>query len=317
VRTGRLPGVTVKPVVVGVSHERMDENFAAYIAPGKVAKVFCRWYMKSIYFPMFDHHIAVSEHTAGELIEASHGHKVRRGVWVSPMGVDCDRFTSRRRRPESRAELLRQFHAPPDATVILYAGRLSPEKNVGLLLDMAGRLDAEKFRLCIAGDGPLAAALREQCSRRGLTHVFFLGHVANREDLADLYANADAFVHPNPREPFGIAPLEAMSAGLPLIAPDTGGVTSYANAENAWLIHPDASSFADAARAIRENPQECARRIRHAQATASQFRWPTVTSQFLNLCRELIDITRDSRLAPRIAPRVWSKGSALDIPSGY
>jgi len=38
--------------------------------------------------PMSDHHITVSEHTAGELIQASRGHKVRRGIWVAPMGVD-------------------------------------------------------------------------------------------------------------------------------------------------------------------------------------------------------------------------------------
>ncbi len=43
--------------------------------------------------------------------------------------------------------------------------------------------------------------------------VTYLGHEADRRRLADLYANVDVFLHPNPREPFGIAPLEAMASG--------------------------------------------------------------------------------------------------------
>jgi hypothetical protein len=49
---------------------------------------FARQYMKWLYFPQFDHHIAVSEYTAEELGIASRGHKVQRGVWLGPMGVD-------------------------------------------------------------------------------------------------------------------------------------------------------------------------------------------------------------------------------------
>ena len=62
----------------------------------------------------------------------------------------------------------------------------------------------------------------------------FLWHL-DRDALAGILANADAFIHPNPREPFGIAPLEAMASGLPLVATETGGVTTYASDETAWL----------------------------------------------------------------------------------
>jgi hypothetical protein len=96
-RTRRLPGVRVRPTVVGMSHERMDDNAVAYVTGGEAGQRFCRWYMKWVYFPMFDHHITVSEYTAAELIRASRGHKVRRGIWVAPMGVDCERFTPRRK----------------------------------------------------------------------------------------------------------------------------------------------------------------------------------------------------------------------------
>src|SRR5262245_22837452 len=76
--------------------------------------------------------------------------------------------------------------------------------------------------------------------------VVFLCHVRDRKMLALLYANADVFVHPNPHEPFGIAPLEAMASGLPLLAPNSGGLTSYASAANAWTVPPTVGNFAEA-----------------------------------------------------------------------
>jgi glycosyltransferase involved in cell wall biosynthesis len=222
------------------------------------------------------------------------------------MGVDCDRFTSARRTPARRNALLRQIHGAPSDTVLLYAGRLSPEKNVSLLLDTIERLDPNAFRLCIAGDGPLASAMRQYCDRRNLTNVAFLGYISSRDTLADLFANADAFVHPNPREPFGIAPLEAMSAGIPLIAPNSGGVTSYAGAHNAWLVNPDSAGFALAAQEVRNRAGGYVDKVINARLTASRFQWSIVTSKFLNLCRDLVAITLHSHRMPAIAPLVWS-----------
>lgn len=56
---------------------------------------------------------------------------------------------------------------------------------------------------------PVKACCSNRCGRRGLRHITFLGHIADRETLADHYAEADVFLHANPREPIGIAPLEA------------------------------------------------------------------------------------------------------------
>jgi alpha-1,6-mannosyltransferase len=301
-RTARLPGVRGRPAVIGASHERMDENMAAYLSSGSAAQRFCRWYMKSIYFPMFDHHLTFSAHTAEELVEASRGHKVRRGIWVAPMGVDCDLFHPRRRSAEGRARLLTRLNASADMTILLYAGRLSPEKNVMLLADVAARLDPARFRLCVAGSGPLEGQLLHG-NNGAIVHI---GHVADRDALADLYANADVFVHPNPREPFGIAPLEAMASGLAVVAPDSGGVISYANENNAWLVNPDAESFSSAAMSVASNAGLRERRIRAARETAEQYRWEEVTARLLNLYEEVVTITRDDRQSPRIPPFAWS-----------
>jgi alpha-1,6-mannosyltransferase len=305
-RTRRLPGVRFRPTTVGLSCERMDENMFAYVTAGAAAQRFCRWYMKSIYFPMFDHHITVSNHTAGELIEASRGHKVQRGIWVEPMGVDCDLFTPARKSEEVRRRLLVQVPGGGERMILFYAGRLAPEKNLALLLDTMRLLDPRCCLLCIAGDGLLLETLRRDCAEDRLPNVAFLGHVADRELLAAYYASANAFLHPNPREPFGIAPLEAMSAGLALVAPNSGGVTSYANPGNAWLVDPNAEAFAAAVREIRAWPDRTARRTAQARATAEEFRWSNMAGRYLRLYREIHELTQGRRLHPTMAARTYS-----------
>jgi len=305
-RTKRLPGVTIRPTVVGLSCERMDENFSAYLSRSAAGRRFCGLYMKWIYFPMFDHHITISEHVAEELIHASHGHKVRRGIWIEPMGVDCETFGRARPQPDLRREMLGGAAAPVGATLLLYAGRLAPEKNLPLLPDTMARLDPNQYRLAIAGDGILREHLQAEFARRGLHNVVSLGHIGDRARLADAYASADIFLHPNPREPFGIAPLEAMAAGLALVAPNSGGVISYADDSNAWLAEAGGEAFAAAVRSIREDPARAAHRRAAARQTAARYGWPVVTKRFLDLYREVHALTVGERTCAPIAPRSWS-----------
>jgi alpha-1,6-mannosyltransferase len=309
-RTGRLPGVKTRPTTVGMSHERMDENISVYLTRTGAGQKFANWYMRWFYFPGFDHHITVSEHTAAELIAASRGHKIRRGIWVSPMGVDCRRFTPERKSAEGGARLRALTRAPENAVMLLYAGRLAPEKNLRLLLETMLLLEPDRYRLAIVGEGTERETLAAMCRRSGIHNVVFPGHVADRDQLADYYANADIFLHPNPREPFGIAPLEAMASGLALVAPNSGGVGSYASENNAWIAEPTPAAFARAIRKIGAEPAEARRRTLAARRTAECYSWPEIASTYLRLYRELDAITKGERAkfiaALSIQPRAWS-----------
>src|SRR5262249_38675632 len=161
-----------------------------------------------------------------------------RQIHVCPMGANVRAFAEARPSEQSRNILLARFNGNDRTRLLLYAGRMSPEKNVGLLIEMMMRLTAYKgldFRLIVAGSGPLAEWVEKESNRRLPERVHVSKHITDPGALADLYVNCDAFAHPNPREPFGIAPLEAMAANLPLIAPRSGGVLSYADETNAWL----------------------------------------------------------------------------------
>jgi alpha-1,6-mannosyltransferase len=286
-RRGWLNGVR-RPTIVGLSCERLDDNVSASMSAGRLAQRFARWYIGRIYTGQFDVHLANSEYTARELREHQVA-KHRREVHVVPMGVTVDDLGPWRRNAELREELHRLTGSNGSIstpTLLLYAGRLSPEKNLSLLIDMMARLGGPggaDTRLIVAGDGPSAAALRQEAERRAPGRVLFYGHVGARETLARLYASCDVFVHPNPREPFGIGPLEAMASGVPLVAPASGGLLSYANDTNAWLAEPTGEAFAHAVRAAcRPGPDRDARLTR-ARETAAGYTWPNVTRTIFEL----------------------------------
>lgn len=296
VRRGFMPAVP-RPTLVGLSCERMDDNVEAYLSRGALPRRLASAYMRHIYGPPFDAHLANSEYTADEL---------RHALWdrdtgfirVCTMGVDFQGFGPAHRNRALRRSLLEQCGGTPDSVLLLYAGRVSPEKNVGLLLDVMTRLSrplewsggaVHDFRLVVAGDGPLMSALAGEAAARLGTRIHFLGDVPDRARLAALYASADVCVHPNPREPFGIAPLEAMASRVPVVLPSAGGVLSYAHPGNAWLAAPDAASFAYAIRSAATDPMPS--RLAEARETARRHDWDTVAARHFALL-ETIDRAR-------------------------
>lgn len=281
-----LPRVP-RPLLLGLSCERFDDNMAAYLSGSRMARTFTQWYLRHIYGPAFDAHIAISEYTALEL---------RLALWdrapgfvrVCPMGVDDDRFRPARRSETLRRALIAQAGGRPDSALLMYAGRLSPEKNVPLLLEtlrtLVGTGDRD-YRLILAGDGPLSAWIREQTATGPLAGRVLLSGPLDREQLAGVCASADVFIHPNPREPFGIGPLEAMACGVPVVLPDRGGVRTYASDQNAWLAVPAPGSFAAAVTAALHGDPS---RLACARDTVRQFAWPQITSRYFALYDGLI-----------------------------
>jgi glycosyltransferase involved in cell wall biosynthesis len=193
-------------------------------------------------------------------------------IFVCPRGVDSEHFSPDRRSAEVRREMREHAGASENSIMLLYAGRISPEKNIGLLIDLMKILakdETRDFRLVLAGDGPKRRWLKKQAEKHARGKVAFLGHL-EKEKLADYYANADVFVHPNPNEPFGIAPLEAMASGVPTIAPNAGGILSYATNDNAWLVESNGEAFAEAVREIVDNEELRSAKVEKALESSRQ-----------------------------------------------
>ncbi len=289
-RVGLLPGIRFRPAVVGLSCERLEQGFAAYLMNEPAARRLAPLYLRWLYFPMADHHIAVSSFVAEELRGVSDGHKVDRGVWIGAMGVDAGTFAASRREERTRRELLARCGGDETTRLLVYVGRMAREKNIPLLFGMMQVLSesgAQDYRLVMVGEGDQRRELEREGEAAAPGQVHFVGHRKGGRELAQVLSCCDAFVHPNPAEPFGIAPLEAMAAGLPLVAPNTGGVTTYANGENAWVTAPTAEAFADAVRQMFGDEQERKRRVEVARQAARSRDWPLAASRYLRLYREL------------------------------
>jgi alpha-1,6-mannosyltransferase len=274
-----------RPTLVGLSCERFDDNMAAYLSDSRAGRAFTRWYIRHVYGPPFDVHIANSAYTARELREALPD-RPPGFIRVCPMGVDASGFGPGLRSADLRRTLLERCGGTDESVLLLYAGRIAPEKNVGLLvatMQALARSGGRDYRMVAIGDGPLAAWLRAH-ARGPLGGRLWVCGSLDRATLARYCASADVFVHPNPREPFGIGPLEAMASGVPVVVPATGGVLEYATGANAWLASPSADAFASAVCSAASGDP---RRVAAARATALDFTWHRATRRYFAVYDEV------------------------------
>ena len=134
-----------------------------------------------------------------------------------PHGIDSELFN-----PLYRSEELRsRYLDSPEGILLLYVGRIAPEKDLEVLLEAAGLLNQQglQYKLLMVGDGPS----RQKLENLNIDNVLFVGYKHGQE-LYDLYASADIFVFPSVTETFGNVVLEAMASGLPVVAALAGGV---------------------------------------------------------------------------------------------
>lgn len=137
-------------------------------------------------------------------------------VRIWPRGVDIGSF-----RPDQYDENRRSsWLGGTEKVVLLYAGRVSWEKNLRLLIKAYQEMDHTICHLTIVGDGP---ALREIKQELDGLPVTFTGYLQGAE-LASAYASADFFAFPSKTETFGQVVLEAMASGLPVVGLQAEGV---------------------------------------------------------------------------------------------
>ena len=128
-----------------------------------------------------------------------------------PLGVDLEAF-----HPSRYSQELREEYAPEGTPLLLMASRLSGEKRPQLAIDAVRELSARgvEVRMVSAGTGAIAVAMEQRA--RGLP-ITFLGFMSDRERFASLLASADVVIAPGPIETFGLAALEALASGTPVV----------------------------------------------------------------------------------------------------
>ena len=193
---------------------------------------------------------------------------------VLSRGVDTRRF-----HPGLRSEELRRtWGAAPGDPVVFHAGRMAPEKNYGLLLEVyaAMRKAQPRCRWVIVGDGPLRPRLQREHPQ-----AVFTGFVP-RDELARHFASADIYVHASLTETFGNVLTEAMASGLAVAGFDYAAAREFVRDGENGLVAPVSRPAALVGAAVRLASDQALRaRLRAAAAAAvGRQSWMDVVGRF-------------------------------------
>jgi glycosyltransferase involved in cell wall biosynthesis len=199
-------------------------------------------------------------------------------------GIDTALFNPSRRSQELRDS----WGADDDTPVVIYVGRLAPEKNLQLFIEAAQAFRAvnPRTRVVLVGNGPDANALQ-------LAHPdFIFAGMRTGYDLAQHYASADLFLFPSVTETFGNVTMEALASGLAVIAYDYAAARQHIAHEKSGVLVPfdDAVAFVAATKRLAVSPVGVIIGLKqHARVAANCLSWDSVVGDFVEVLRSVVD----------------------------
>jgi glycosyltransferase involved in cell wall biosynthesis/pimeloyl-ACP methyl ester carboxylesterase len=235
------------------------------------------------YANLVDHVIVPSESVREILFKRG----VKTPMEIVPTGVDLKRFSK-----GDRKGFREQNQIPPDALVIGHAGRLAPEKNLDFLVNCmveALKKDARAHALII-GKGPAEQMIKDTFKQAGLEKRLHMTGVLHYQHLVDAYFAMDVFAFASLSETQGIVLIEAMAAGLPVVALDAPGAREVVeNYHNGRLLpEMDQQSFVDALIwAISRTPDELQTIKQVIRMTAQKYPISTSAQRMLKIYEDV------------------------------
>jgi glycosyltransferase involved in cell wall biosynthesis len=210
------------------------------------------------------------------------------GLWGR--GVNAEQFNPRHYRDEMRYAL---SDGHPEDTLLIYVGRLSSEKQIDHIKPVLEQVPGT--RLAIVGDGPARESLQEQFAG---TNTRFMGYMKG-EPLWQAYASADIFVFPSALETFGLVVVEAMAAGLPVVASRVGGIPDVVDEGRTGYTFDvgDVGSLVEGVRHIAASREHIKQMGLDARAFAETQTWPAMMDEVIDHYARLIDESRRKELA--------------------
>lgn len=205
---------------------------------------------------------------------------------ILPTGVPVEQFDG-----IGREAFRAKYGIDQKRPVALYVGRVAHEKNIDFLLDMVdlARVSMPEILLVITGEGPALESLRKVAANRGLSqNVQFLGYLDRRTELPDCYAAADVFVFASRTETQGLVLLEAMAAGLPVVALGIMGTLDIVGVRRGAVVpKDDAADFAGEVIDLLRNPDLRARLAREGREYANEWSDRGLATRMASLYRNV------------------------------
>ncbi len=260
--------------------ETLGHAFAA--ATMRVAKN----YTRKLY-NRFNATLVPSELLAQQLRDCGVGN-----VHAVDLGVDIETFNPA---PDDANSTRAAHGIAPERTVLLYVGRLAPEKNTLTLFEAFTELNRRRpgaFHLVVVGDGQQRDTLRELQTKTGA--VTWLPYCSESGQLAQLYRAADIFVHPGTQETFGLVALESQACGTPVVGIRGSAMDRIIlHDQSCWADENTAAALADAT----ERFSACDLRWlgeTAAAAVAQRYAWPAVFDRLFSIYRQVCAAYRQS-----------------------
>lgn len=216
-------------------------------------------------------------------------------VPVEPLsnGVDLAKFGP----GKAQDRIYRKYHLPKDKPLVLYVGRVDPEKSLSNVVSaFAGVLDVTpEAKLVIVGDGTDRRHLQDLAQALGIEKsVYFPGRIYP-PDIMEVYRAATLFATASETETQGIVLIEAAATGLPLVAVDAGAVRELCqHKRNGILCHPgDVAEMTDAMMKLLKNPELCERYGKESLEVAKMHDLNRTLQRFVEIYQEAIQLKRD------------------------
>jgi alpha-1,6-mannosyltransferase len=198
-------------------------------------------------------------------------------VRIVPLGVDCSQFSSSRKSPE---------WGTPFTLVV--CARLSPEKNVDVAIETLRILCRNHIcQMLVLGDGPLMNELQEQAI--GLP-IHFMGHVNDRDALANLLAFADVVLNLGHIETFGLVSLEALASGTPVVVASAGASSEVVDSTCGLVVDLQPEKIVAAIHQLRQLSREDLRI--QCELRANDFNWTATGERMVELFTASIGISK-------------------------
>jgi alpha-1,6-mannosyltransferase len=208
-----------------------------------------------------------------------------RNTRLVPLGVNTTNFTPE---PDDSWETRQALGIEPGPKLLLYVGRLAPEKNTAVLFEAFSMLANRRrweYQLLVIGDGPQ----RQQLSRleAETQSVNWIHYSTDPLELARYYRAADLFVHPGMQETFGLVALESQACGTPVVGIRGSRLDGIIlHDQEGWAAENTPAALADAIERFSTRDLKALGRAA-AQRAAAEYAWPTVFDRLFCIYREV------------------------------
>lgn len=265
---------------VGTYHTLWN-RYTHYFLKGKIVTPKMMEQATKIFANRIDHLIAPTKRVEKEL--RSYG--VKKPISVVPSGIDVEKFR------HGEPGILREKLALQNEPILLFVGRLSREKSVDFLLKMFKEVlkKAPNAHLVLIGEGTDRKKLERLANRLGIQkRVHLLGEIGI-EDINRVYKDATVFVFSSTTETQGLVILEALSAGVPVVAVDDPAYECIKNGENGFLVKKDKNEFASKVLSIIGNQDLRQKLSNNALVSAEQFSVKATVDSLENIYFKLLE----------------------------